>query len=104
MLLAFIGTFALTNAVVVEMFADEGCGQSVGTRNVYDNTCAPTQGFQSFRVISNGGGNQFVRSYSPNNCAGPQTQCIPASGVYNCIRAINGAGGSNAFGSSTIGC
>jgi hypothetical protein len=24
--------------------------------------------------------------------------------VYNCIRAINGAGGSNAFGSSTIGC
>jgi len=101
--LAAITAFALlANAAVVDLFSDPDCRDHAGSRNVFDNTCARTGGFQSFRITSGGGSGQRVTAYSRNDCVAPSTSCTGADQVGACFRATNGQGGSNALSSYTF--
>jgi hypothetical protein len=100
--------FALTglsHAFIADLFADQHGQIPAGTRNVYDNTCAPLGGSQSFRFTTSGGGNQCLRSYSYNNCF-PQGKIRCELGVASgtCFTTVYQAEGSNAMSSCTIGC
>ena len=90
-----------TNAAVLNMYSDENCENWVGSRNVWDNTCAEgVPGFQSFVITSGGGGGQLVTTWSPDACAGAYTNCVSAGSVGQCFLATDYAGGSNAISSS----
>jgi hypothetical protein len=102
-LIGLVSSLALANAAIVDLFADQNCETPAGSRNVYDDSCAPLGGFQSFRVTYQGGNGQYLTAYSPNNCNGGQTACISAQGDYGCHKAVNSRGGSNAM-SSGHGC
>src|SRR4051812_3949346 len=54
------------NAVVVDLFSDAACHIPAGGRNVWDNTCAPTSGFQSYRITFRGSHGQTLKAYSRN--------------------------------------
>jgi hypothetical protein len=100
-------TFALGgNAIIVDLFSDTNCRNAAGSRNVWDTSCAPLGGFQSFKVTFGGGVGQYLRAYSRNACAGPVTRCLNAREglVDKCYLAINGDGGSNAMGSAGFKC
>ncbi|KAK4445167.1 hypothetical protein QBC34DRAFT_413639 [Podospora aff. communis PSN243] len=77
------------NAAIIDMFRDKNCKEYVGTRNVWDNTCAPTgeMGFESIRITAKGGFNQIITAYAADNCA-PTTDdlCTPADNVGKCVR------------------
>lgn len=93
-----------TQAVVVNLYSDQNCQNPAGQRNVYDNTCAPTGGFQSFSIDTYGGSLQKLIVWSRNACAGDQTNKVCAQGrnkpgLGACFRAYNGNGGSNALSS-----
>lgn len=68
-LLTLLASTSLTSAVVVDLFADIDCTIPAGSRNVWDNTCAPLGGFQSFRITNSGGSGQQLSAYSKNYCA-----------------------------------
>lgn len=68
-LLTILASAALTSAVVVDLFEDIDCQIPAGSRNVWDNTCAPLGGFQSFRITNSGGSGQQLSAYSKNYCA-----------------------------------
>jgi hypothetical protein len=93
---------AVSNAVIVDLFADPNCNTPAGNRNVFDNSCAPLGGFQSFKITGSGGSGQQLSAYSRNACAGPVTACVPVSATGNCVRATNDDGGSNAMSSSPV--
>ncbi|KAH7084237.1 hypothetical protein FB567DRAFT_550257 [Paraphoma chrysanthemicola] len=92
----------LTSAVVVDLFSDTNCNNRAGSRNVFDNSCAPLGGFQSYRITGSGGSGQQLSAYSRNACAGPVTACTPVAASGACIRARNDNGGSNAMSSSPV--
>ena len=89
----------LSLAAVVDLFSDPDCRTPAGSRNVFNNTCARTGGFQSFRITSGGGSGQHITAYIRNNCVVPSTSCTDAGQVDACFRATNGQGGSNALSS-----
>lgn len=98
------GLLATSNAYVVEMFPDKDCGGEPVRRNIYDNTCAYTKGFQSIKLKVNGGNFQQIVAYSPQSCAGTQTFSGCSSGIRSleleeCHNTVNGDGGSNALSS-----
>jgi hypothetical protein len=101
-LITLVAGAAVSNAVVVDLFADTDCQQPAGSRNVWDNTCAPLGGFQSFRITNSGGSGQQLSAYSHNYCAGPVTSCVGVGGTGDCVRATNDNGGSNAMSSSPV--
>lgn len=92
----------LSNAVVVDLFDDTDCNTPAGSRNVYDNSCAPLGGFQSYRITNSGGSGQQLSAYSRNACAGAVTSCTGVAATGGCIRATNDNGGSNAMSSSPV--
>jgi hypothetical protein len=98
------GLVGFSNAAIVQLYADTNCRTPAGSRNVYDNTCAPLGGYQSFKITTAGGGNQYITSYSPNSCFNDATACTKANNVGACIRATNNNGGSNAMGSDAVCC
>ncbi|KAK4446276.1 hypothetical protein QBC34DRAFT_470040 [Podospora aff. communis PSN243] len=96
---------AASNAVIVQLFSDTNCRVAAGERNVWDNSCAPTGGFQSYRITFPGAYGQKLLAYSRNACVAPHTSCVSASyrsGI--CERATNAKGGSNALGSFFVVC
>lgn len=103
---AIIAAFAVvSNAVVVDLFADTDCRTPAGNRNVWDNSCARTGGFQSYRITSHGGPDQVLTAYSRNDCVAPRTSCVSAWLVTGrCERATNSNGGSNALSSYFGAC
>ncbi|KAH8726023.1 heterokaryon incompatibility protein-domain-containing protein [Phaeosphaeriaceae sp. PMI808] len=101
-LLAIATGAAVSNAVVVDLFADTNCQVPAGNRNVWDNSCAPLGGFQSFRVTGSGGSGQQLSAYSRNACAGGVTACVGVGANGACVRATNDNGGSNAMSSSPV--
>ncbi len=96
-----IGVFALlSNAAIIEMYNDQNCGNSVGTRNIWDDSCATgVPGFQSFKITFVGGLGQQLNVWSRDACAGPLTACVNARNTGTCYLAVNGDGGSNAVSS-----
>ncbi|KAK5656892.1 hypothetical protein OQA88_4443 [Cercophora sp. LCS_1] len=93
------------NAAVVQLFSDRYCKEPAGERNVWDNTCAPTGGFQSYRIVTSATDeHQRLRAYSKNLCLDKVTSCSKAQASEGCYRATNEDGGSNALGSSLIYC
>ena len=100
---ALVSTFALlSNAAVIKMFHGRDCqGGESGEVNVWDNTCAThmRNGFQSFRIVANGGGGQKISAFSHNACIGAVTVCVDAGNVGHCYNSVNNDGGSNAFAS-----
>jgi len=93
-----------SQAYIVELYENTSCTGSSSSRNVYDNTCAYTQGFQSLKFTTQGGSGQQLTAYSPQDCAGAQTLQGCAAGIDSlkigeCYQTINGAGGSNALSS-----
>ena len=106
--LAGAGIFAASQAYVVELFENPDCTGDSGSRNVYDNTCAYTQGFQSLKLTANGGDLQQLIAYSPQACAGEQTFHGCAAGIDSleigvCHQTTNSNGGSNALSSYSSG-
>ena len=100
---AIATAFALsTSAAVVDMFGDAECRDRIGTRNIFDNTCARTGGFSSFRITSGGVGGQRITAYSRNDCVAPSITCTDAGAVGVCFRATNDQGASNALSSYTF--
>jgi hypothetical protein len=97
---AFLST---TNAAVLNLYSDKNCKNAAGNRNVWDNTCAPVGGFQSYIITTAGGINQAITTWSPNDCAGTQTSCNSASSLNICYQAFDSQGGSNAI-SSGLAC
>ena len=100
--------FVATQAYVVELFENSDCTGNSGSRNVWDNTCAYTQGFQSLMLTTNGGGLQQLTAYSRQACAGEQTFQGCAAGVDSlplgvCFQTTNSNGGSNALSSYSSG-
>jgi hypothetical protein len=91
-----------SNAAIMNFYSDQNCQNGAGSRNVYDNSCAPTGGFQSFMITSGGGSGQQITMYSRNACAGPYTACVGAGSVGTCFRSVNGNGGSNAVSSGPV--
>lgn len=99
--LAMMGAFALTNGAILEMFSDLDCVTSVGSRNVWDSSCATgVPGFQSYMITTAGGEVQQITTYSQDACAGGTTSCQPAVNTNICYNAVDSAGGSNAIGSA----
>lgn len=100
---SIMGAFALlTNAAIVEMFSDSNCQTSVGSRNVWDNTCATgVPGFQSYIITTAGGSDQLLTTYSPDACATAYITCNGAGSVGTCYPSFDSDGGSNAISSST---
>lgn len=97
---------AVSNAAIVDLFHDDFCTDPAGQRNVWDNTCAPSQSFSSFVVVfATQQAGQHIHSYSTNNCAVP-TGCDVAWGALTgwCILAKNFDGGSNSLGSWNVNC
>ena len=102
--IAGAGLFVASQAYIVEMYENTDCTGSSSSRNVYDNTCAYTGGFQSLKLTTNGGANQQLTAYSPQDCAGAQTFQGCAAGIDSlkigeCHQTTNSAGGSNALSS-----
>jgi hypothetical protein len=97
--------FTATQGYVLEMYPNTGCGGTPVRRNVYDNTCAYTDGFRSFRMRVHGGSFQQLTAYSRQACAGTTT-------FQGCAAGINAIGigvchdtdsGSNALSSYSSG-
>jgi hypothetical protein len=99
------GAYAvLTNAAIIEMFSDQNCQNSVGSRNVWDNTCATgVPGFQSYIITTAGGSGQDITTWSGDACAGVYTTCNNAGSIEVCYPAFDSSGGSNAI-SSAVAC
>lgn len=94
-----------TSAYVVQMYPDPDCGGEPTERNVFDNTCAFTGGFQSFKMTVHGGNLQQMTAYSRQACAGTTTAQHCAAGV-NAIEldeCFNTDSGSNALSSYSSG-
>ena len=100
--LNLMASACLINAVIVDMFSDEGCSDLVDSRNVWDNTCALTKGFQSYRITLRGGDFQRLTAYNRHACVTPSTSCAEVISVGICFRATNQNGGSNAVSSYTF--
>ena len=98
------GAFALlANAAVLDLFSDQNCQNWIGSRNVFDNTCATgVPGFQSYMITTAGGDGQVITTFSRDACAGPQTTCDGAGAVGECFPAFDSVGGSNAISSATL--
>ncbi|KAF7326267.1 putative transporter [Mycena kentingensis (nom. inval.)] len=101
-ILTLLAVAATSNAVIVDLFADTDCATPAGSRNVFDNSCAPLGGFQSYRITGSGGSGQQLSAYSRNACAGPVTACTGVAATGSCVRATNDDGGSNAMSSSPV--
>ena len=103
--IAGAGLFVASQAYVVELYANTGCTGSSSSRNVYDNTCAYTQGFQSFKFTTQGGALQQLTAYSPQDCAGEQTYQGCAAGVDSLTigQCYQTSEGSNALSSYSSG-
>ncbi|KAJ4332641.1 hypothetical protein N0V95_009611 [Ascochyta clinopodiicola] len=101
-ILSLLSLSSLSTAVIVDLFADTDCREPAGSRNVWDNSCAPLGGFQSFRITGSGGSGQQLSAYSKNYCADKVTACTDVSATGYCQRATNDNGGSNAMSSSPV--
>ena len=102
--IAGAGLFVAAQAYIVELYDDTDCTGDSTSRNVYDNTCAYTSGFQSLKLTYNGGDFQQLTAYSPQACAGAVTFQGCAAGVDSlelneCHNTTNSDGGSNALSS-----
>jgi hypothetical protein len=87
------------DAAIIDMFNDKNCTEFAGSRNIYDHTCAKTQGFESFRITATGGFRQLLTAYVHNDCIKPYTACTPASNAGPCIQAWRSDGASHAMSS-----
>jgi hypothetical protein len=96
---AAVGAFALSNAAVLSLFGDPNCATQVGSRNVFDSTCASNgvPGFQSFMITFPGGQDQTIITFSQNICLNTQTNSVSATDVGVCFSALDKNGGSNAI-------
>ena len=107
-LIAGASLLTASQAYVVTLYSGKDCTGTSTSRNVWDNTCAYTKGFQSFELTKYGGGTQQLIAYSRQACAGPLTATVCASGINGiplgeCYAARNGDGGSNALSSYSTG-
>jgi hypothetical protein len=95
----------LVNAAIVDLYEDKECKHKVDTRNVWDNSCAQTVGFQFMNITYPGGHRQWLSTFSKNVCIGVRTRaCMPAvlftspfADETGCISTTNSLGGSNAI-------
>ena len=90
------------------MYDSTDCTGASTSRNVWDNTCAYTSGFQSLKLTYSGGDYQQLTAYSRQACAGAETFQGCAAGVDSlklnvCHQTTNGDGGSNALSSYSNG-
>ena len=92
---------ASSQAYVIRVWTEPNCRGAAAERNVYDGTCAPTGGFQSFQLLTYGGNTQVLTAYSRNACAGGETRsgCAGGRNRLPLNECINTNGGSNALGS-----
>ncbi|EJP61732.1 uncharacterized protein BBA_09294 [Beauveria bassiana ARSEF 2860] len=70
-----------TNAATVEFYSDADCGNKVGDRDVWDNSCATENPeFKSFKVTATGGWGQRLWTYGDiYGCSlSSQTGCLTA--------------------------
>ncbi|KAF1926686.1 uncharacterized protein M421DRAFT_6946 [Didymella exigua CBS 183.55] len=101
-ILALLSLSAFSSAVIVDLFSDTNRKITAGSRNVWDNSCAPLGGFQSLHITGSGGSGQQLSAYSKNYCADKVTACVGVSATGDCQRVTNDNGGSNAMGPSSV--
>ena len=105
LLMAGASLLATSNAYVVLMYPEPNCEGEPVRRNVWDNTCAYTKGFQSLSVVHLGGDFQQLKAYARQACAGGTTFETCAAGI-NSVEldgCHNTDGGSNALSSYSNG-
>jgi hypothetical protein len=96
-----LASLALTaNAAVMTLYSGPDCtGTPQEDVNVWDNTCATwMNGFQSFKLTTPGGDNQFITTYSRNACAGTSYNCVQAGDIGLCLNSF----GVNFSGSNAV--
>lgn len=96
-----------SHGFIVTLWTEPDCKGDAASRNVFDNTCAPTGGFQSFQITTYGGETQQLAAYSMNDCVLPLTYTACADGGSDSSPALgaclNTSAGSNAIGSTSSG-
>ncbi|KAM3517277.1 hypothetical protein MY4038_010321 [Beauveria bassiana] len=99
-LIALVGT---AHAAIVKIYHDRNCQVEAGERNVWDNTCAPTGSWSSFKIVYNGGATQKIRGHHANNCweTSVCTRAIASDTCYDCNK---GDTSCNALGSFSVDC
>lgn len=104
-ILMYIASVATSQAAIVQMYKYRNCEGDAQERNVWDNTCAPTDEFWSYRITYNGASDQYIRAYCEHNCGstGPNS-CKVARASGECFNAVTGCGSSHALGSSAWEC
>ncbi|KAK3054406.1 hypothetical protein LTR09_004674 [Extremus antarcticus] len=92
-----------SNAYIVTLYTEPNCLGAAAERNAYDNTCALTGGFQSWRLSGHGGVYQRLQTYSRNACAGDTTGkfCTTGEASVALGDCQNTNGGSNALDSQS---
>ncbi|KAK4446201.1 hypothetical protein QBC34DRAFT_412116 [Podospora aff. communis PSN243] len=88
-----------THAAIVDFFHDRNCTDPAGSRNIWDNTCAYTGAWESVRITTKGGSDQWLTAWSQNACAGIETRSFSAQLVGKCFWAYDQDGASNAISS-----
>src|ERR1700761_7026687 len=87
-----------SQAFVVSLYDDPNCEGAEASRNVYDDSCAYTGGFQSFKITTAGGTGTELVAYSQNACAGTQTAVRCGDSTSGCINTNGGSNAISAYG------
>ncbi|KAJ2972084.1 hypothetical protein NQ176_g7358 [Zarea fungicola] len=104
-LLFIIATAASSQAAIIRMYPRLNCQGDYQERNIWDNTCAPTDEFWSYTVVFGGGSGQYLRAYCPHNCGNwDVNSCKNAQSLNVCYNAVSSCGSSHAIGSSLFEC
>jgi hypothetical protein len=94
-----LASLLTANAAIIDLFSDKDCKVPVQTVNVWDSSCARTEGFSSFRMTAEGGWQQVIRAHVKNDCVVPYNQCVSAKETGRCFPAYSDDGASHAFSS-----
>lgn len=94
-----------TNGAIVKLYHDRNCQQEAGERNVWDNTCAPTGAWSSFKIVYDGAWGQIIRGHHTNNCwDGSTGACTEAVASDQCFDCNKGDTSCNSLGSYNWRC
>lgn len=88
-------------------YPDKGCKGTAVRRNVYDNTCAYTKGFKSFKVLKHGGSFQEFTMYKDQACAGGQVfkgcaHGVRAAGINVCHDTKSSANAISSYSNAAL--
>lgn len=99
-----LAAVATSEAAIVRMYYNWDCQGDYQERNVWDNTCAPTDEFWSVQTVFPGGGGQNLRAYCDHDCFTVVNGCFSAAELWTCHNVASECGSSHSIGSSLFHC